>query len=160
LNIGITGHQKLGNTELKRWISEELRNEIRRLKPTMAYSCLAIGADQIFTRVILEEGIHHTAIVPCKDYQSTFKKSDLDGYVELLNLSIKIDELDFFNCSEYAFLQAGKHMVQKSDIIFAIWDGKKAKGLGGTADIVEYAISDGKKVIHLNLILKTIITYK
>lgn len=58
--------------------------------------------------------------------------------------------MDFFECSEYAFLKAGKHMVQKSDIIFAIWDGQKAKGLGGTADIVEYAISVEKEVIHLN----------
>lgn len=46
----------------------------------MAYSCLAIGADQLFTRIVLEEGIQHTAIVPCKEYQNTFKNTDLDDY--------------------------------------------------------------------------------
>lgn len=155
MNIGITGHQKLGYRKSKRWISEELKDEIRRLKPIMAYSCLAIGADQLFAKIIFVEGIQLTAIIPCKEYQKTFNNSDLDDYTKALKRSVKIYELDFFECSEYAFLQAGKHMVQKSDIIFAIWDGKKAKGLGGTADIVEYAISVGKTVIHLNPILLT-----
>jgi hypothetical protein len=30
-------------------------------------------------------------------------------------------------------------MIQQADRLFAVWDGKPARGYGGTADVVAYA---------------------
>jgi hypothetical protein len=40
--------------------------------------------------------------------------------------------------------------VDKSDMLIAIWDGKPAAGLGGTADAVGYALERRIKILQLN----------
>jgi hypothetical protein len=47
---------------------------------------------------------------------------------------------------EEAFWAAGKRVVELSDEIFAVWDGRKAGGLGGTADVVAFARKKGVPV--------------
>lgn len=43
-----------------------------------------------------------------------------------------------------------------SDFIIAVWNGKEARGLGGTGDIVKYANQTLKEVIHIDPIKKDI----
>jgi hypothetical protein len=38
-----------------------------------------------------------------------------------------------------AYMHAGRYVVNHSDALIAIWDGKKARGTGGTAEIIDYA---------------------
>ena len=49
MRIGITGHQKL-NIAVIDWLKHELFIEIKQLNVNEAFSCLAIGADQIFLK--------------------------------------------------------------------------------------------------------------
>lgn len=42
---------------------------------------------------------------------------------------------------EEAFLACGKAVADWTDILIAIWDGRPAKGRGGTGDVVAYARS-------------------
>jgi hypothetical protein len=58
--------------------------------------------------------------------------------------------------TEKAFFDAGKYIVDSIDILFAVWDGKEAAGLGGTADIVTYAKSINRTIIHLDPVKRTI----
>jgi hypothetical protein len=151
LTIGITGHQKLSDEVTIKWLTRELIYEYKRLKyVACAYSSLAIGADQLFAKNILELETDLIAVIPCMGYEKTFKESHKNRYFAILSQCKLIETLDFAEPSELAFLAAGKHVVNKSDVLFAIWDGDKAKGLGGTGDIVQYALSLKKSVIHLN----------
>ena len=45
-----------------------------------------------------------------------------------------------------AYEAVGRFVVRHSDILIAIWDGKPSNGRGGTADIVDYALSSGVPV--------------
>jgi uncharacterized phage-like protein YoqJ len=90
------------------------------------------------------------AVIPSMHYEETFKGRHRTSYFSLLSQCKLIETLDFKEPSEIAFLTAGKYVVDKSDVLFAIWDGDKAKGLGGTGDVVEYALSLKKTIIHLN----------
>jgi hypothetical protein len=63
--------------------------------------------------------------------------------------------LPFTVPSEEAFYEAGKRVVQISDLMIAVWNGKPAAGLGGTADIVKYSLASGKPVVHLHPESKT-----
>jgi hypothetical protein len=40
--------------------------------------------------------------------------------------------------------------VAQSDILLAVWDGQAARGRGGTAEVVDYAIRRGVPVLHLD----------
>jgi hypothetical protein len=41
---------------------------------------------------------------------------------------------------EDAYARAGHAIVDASDVLVALWDGKPARGRGGTAEIVQYAL--------------------
>jgi len=151
MNIGITGHQTLRGRIILEWLKNELERDIKEMKDVrFANSSLAIGADQLFAKTILQMKIDLIAVIPSMHYEETFKGRHKTSYFSLLSKCKLIERLDFTEPSEIAFLTAGKYVVDKSDVLFAIWDGGKAKGLGGTGDVVEYALSLKKTIIHLN----------
>lgn len=155
MKIGITGHQNLGTQYTKQWVKKVLFEEITKLASVeAAYSSLAVGADQLFGEIVLQHGINLYAIIPCSNYDEAFDSRGKKKYLNLVSLCHGIEELSFPYPSEEAFLSAGKLMVDHADLVFAVWDGLPAKGLGGTGDIVEYAISKKKQLIHLHPIEK------
>ena len=46
--------------------------------------------------------------------------------------------------------------MELSDIVLAVWKGKPAKGKGGTADVVAYAIRRRVPLIHIDPISHTV----
>lgn len=110
-------------------------------------SSLAAGADQLFASLILEHGGQLHIIIPCRGYETTFPDmSDLDRYRLLLSKAHNVETLEYPQPSEDAYLEAGRRVVDNSDLLIAVWDGKAPRGKGGTADIVYYAKSHGIKV--------------
>ncbi|SHM77102.1 hypothetical protein [Mucilaginibacter sp. OK098] len=151
MTIGITGHQKLPDGSGLEWLRGGLISGIKDFKSIIyAYSSLAVGADQLFAKTVLQMSIDLIAVIPCLHYEKTFKGADQNSYFEMLSKCKTIETLDFSEPSEVAFFSAGKQVVVKSDVLFAIWDGNQAKGLGGTGDVVQYALSLKKTVVHLN----------
>ena len=155
MKIGITGHQNLVDKPTISWLKNELLEEIQNMQIEEAYSSLAIGADQLFAEIILTIHIPLVAIIPCINYEFTFDKNNIKIYKAILNKSSNKIQLDFNSPSEQAFYEAGKLVANKSDIVFALWNNLPSEGLGGTADIVDYAKKLNKKIIHLNPISKT-----
>jgi hypothetical protein len=60
-----------------------------------------------------------------------------------------VERLPFVESTEQAHLAAGQAVVDRSERLVAVWDGKPARGIGGTADIVSYARQKGVPVIVL-----------
>jgi hypothetical protein len=46
------------------------------------------------------------------------------------------------------FFEAGKEIVLRSDVMFAVWDRKPSEGVGGTADVVAFALSNARRIVH------------
>lgn len=113
----------------------------------VGYSSLAVGADQQFAQMVLTLGGRLRLVIPSADYSSTFTNdTDLAKYERLLSEADSFETLDFPGPSEQAFLAAGKVVVDRCDVLLAVWDGAPAKGLGGSADVVAYARHQGKDV--------------
>lgn len=131
---------------------EHARAEIKRslsvLGPAViGLSALAAGADQIFAGVVYDIGGELHVIIPSERYETTFTDQvDLDNYRRLLALTTSVTVLPFTEPTENAFYAAGRAVVDACDALLAVWDGKPAKGLGGSADVVSYARSSGKPV--------------
>ena len=137
-SIGITGHRHIppyANLHVVRAIKEFLEQHPRL---TVAVSCLAAGADQIFAREALQLGLKLIAIIPSDGFEATLG----DARSDFRKLVLQADEriyLDYPRPSNEAYLAAGRQVVDRSDQMLAVWDGQPAAGPGGTADVVAYA---------------------
>ena len=157
MNIGVTGHQNLISNEIKEWVQKSLSEYLLKYDDIIGFSCLAEGADQVFAEEILKKGFNLVVIIPSHNYEKSFSnRSARINFSDLLLKSSKIINLSFKIPCEEAYWEAGKTIVDNSDLVFAIWNGKEAKGLGGTGDIVKYAMSKGKTILHFDISKKSI----
>jgi hypothetical protein len=152
MKVGITGHQRLKESSNWEWVRVEIDNLLSQLPPPLTgVTSLAIGADQLFAKAVLKHGGLLEAVIPFAGYERTFSEGhDREEYGHLLKRASKIEVLEKRGSDEEAYFAAGKRMVDLSDLLIAVWDGKPAAGLGGTGDVVQYAIHERKKTIHIN----------
>lgn len=152
VNVGITGHQNLGTADTAHWVVLAIKKVVTEIAITQGFTSLAIGTDQLFANIMVEKAIPFIVVVPCTKIELSFK-SDKDTalFRQLLAQAKGILRLPFDEPSEEAYFEAGKTVVDKSDLLIAVWDGQPAKGLGGTGDVVHYALKNKKEVIHVDL---------
>jgi hypothetical protein len=145
--LGVTGHQTIPR-EAHEFLMTAIQDVVRDAdSPVQAVTSLAAGADQLVATELLRAGGRLHVIVPSCNYEQTFTAGeDLACFRSLLEAAHAVTRLDFAEPSEDAFLAAGKHVVDNCEMLIAVWDGKPARGLGGTADIVRYARDTGKAV--------------
>jgi hypothetical protein len=133
-----------------------MRDELARVAPPLVgVTSLAIGADQLLARLVLEAGGTIHAVLPFADIERSFSPEDVPAYRELVKQAT-VEVLDTHGTDEDAYLAAGQQVVELSDVLLAVWNGKPAKGKGGTADVVAYAIHRGVPLIHIDPITRTI----
>lgn len=156
MRVGITGHQRLENAQAWVWVARVMREELARAEaPLIGITSLAIGADQLLARLVLDAGGTIHAVLPFADIERSFSPEDLPGYRELVRKA-SVEVLDTRGRDEDAYLAAGQRVVDLSDFVLAVWDGKPAKGKGGTADVVAYVIRRGVPLVHINPISRTV----
>lgn len=144
--FGITGHQSLPPAT-EALVLAEMRSRLVGNGSLVGISSLAQGADQLFADTVLLNGGTLEVVVPCQGYEKTFQTPDIEArYSRLLREASTVEVLDFPEPSEDAFLAAGRRIADRSECLLAVWDGEPAAGLGGTADVVEYARKSGRDV--------------
>ncbi|TCC36330.1 hypothetical protein [Kribbella speibonae] len=137
--VGVSGHQRLPAIAVA-LAERELRLLFADLDgPLIGLSSLAIGADQLFAQLILDTGGELHAVIPAVGFEKTFDDNARSSYFALLSKATQVTTLDYPMPSEEAYDAAGRFVVDHCDLLFAVWDGKPARGPGGTADAVGYA---------------------
>ena len=150
--IGISGHQRLQNPDSWEWVRRELENRLASFpRPIVGVTSLAIGTDTLFARVVLELGGSLKVVVPFNGYEEKFEEGQArQEYWDLLNQAATVEVLRKKGTDEEGYYAAGKRVADLSELVILVWNGKPAAGLGGTADIAEYARQCQKATIHLN----------
>jgi len=144
LAIGICGH---------RWVREssELLSAIDKVveKIEQDYSFqslklispLAEGADRVVAkRMLLSSNAALVALLPfpVEDYLVDFSTPvSVREFRDLFVQANQIIELPGHLTREEAYVALGKTLLDQSDVLIAVWDGKPANGRGGTAEIVQ-----------------------
>ena len=171
LNVGVTGHRlaALGDSATLRprlhRILLQLRDAAARLhaaKPGLFAPAalaprlvcpLAEGADQLAADAALELGYELHAILPFRrhHYSEDFASpAALAAFDRLLGRATRVLELP---CARgevpSAYALAGRATVAHCDVLIAVWDGRPARGAGGTAEVVEHALRRGAPVLHV-----------
>lgn len=158
MRVGITGHQRLEQSSDWDWTRTELRNALGSLpQPLIGVSALAIGSDQLFAQLILDRGGVLEAVIPFDNYQRTFAASlDRDEYHRLLKQARRVSVLPDVESDEQAYMLAGITIVDRCELLLAVWNGQPAIGLGGTADVVNSALQQRKPLVHFNPVTREI----
>lgn len=156
IKIGITGHRHLQNEhDVRLEIAQSIEYFKAKYGKVTGVSAIAYGADTIFAQEIERHNCELLIILPFseeeyrKDFEDEKKKRDFDvlrkGHAVTVNrLSTPTTDHE----RNLAYRDTGERLVNECDVLFAVWDGQPAHGVGGTGDIVAYAKAKGKEV-HL-----------
>ena len=172
LSVGITGHRAevLAEGDVPRLrermrdmlvlVEETCRGLLERNRDCFSsdrvilrfVSALADGADQIGAQLALERGWELNAVLP---FDRAFYRTTLvddaarEQFDALLKRADRVLELPGTADDEpEGYAMAGRATVAQSDLLIAVWDGLKARGRGGTAEVVELAIAHGTPIAH------------
>lgn len=158
MRVGITGHQRLAVESAWDWVRCELAAILSRSRgPLVGVSSLAAGTDQVFADLVLTQGGSLEIVLPFKGYAGRFvEERDAREFDRLLEVASKVETLSRDGSDEEAYMEAGKRVVDASDLLVAVWDGRPAAGLGGTADVVRYALGRKRPIIHLNPVTRAV----
>jgi hypothetical protein len=141
--IAVSGHRGLP-AATTRLISEAIRAALRENGGTVTgLSCLADGADQIFARAVLDAGGQIEAVIPALHYRDGLPAAAIPEYDALLADATAVHKLPCIDSTSESHMAASKLMIAQAGELWAIWDGRPARGYGGTADVVTYARENG-----------------
>ena len=173
LSVGVTGHraealpadglatlrERIGAileliTDAARALFESERATFADSPPVLRFvTPIADGADQIAAEVALEQGWELQAVLPfARDYyRSTLANDDgRERLDSLLGRASRVLELPGEQGQEpEGYAMVGRATVAHCDILVAVWDGLKARGRGGTGEVVELAVLRGVPVVHI-----------
>jgi hypothetical protein len=148
--LAVTGHRGLA-ADTERLIDDAVRTQLAHRADTdlIGLSCLADGADMIFARAVLDAGGRLTVYVPALAYRSSLPSGQRPGYDALLARATRIVRLPHTDVTIESYVDASVAMVGAADELLAVWDGRPARGPGGTADVVATAHRRGIPVTVL-----------
>lgn len=137
--IAVSGHRGL-DSGTGRLVEQALRAALPEdASQVTGLSCLADGADQIFARAVLDLGGSIEAIIPAERYREGLPGEARGEFDRLLARASMVHRMPFTEPTPLAHMAASELMIDAADSLYAVWDGKPARGYGGTADVVAYA---------------------
>lgn len=144
--VAVSGHRGLP-LETAALVRAGIRQALADHAPTLVgLSCLADGADQIFARAVLELGGGLEVVVPAERYRDGLPAEAWEEYDALMGRADRIHRLGFVASTAEAHMAASVFMLDRADELLAVWDGRPARGFGGTADVVAEAGRRGMPV--------------
>lgn len=152
--ICATGHRphKLGKEyNLKgpysKYIYESMKDFIKQHQPYRLISGMALGVDQLWAIAGIRLKRKVIAAVPFAGQELAWPKKSQTLYRTILRNDFVIKEV--ISKGKYSVRKMqirNEWMVDKSDLVFAVWDGSN----GGTKNCIDYAKSINKEVFVLD----------
>jgi hypothetical protein len=161
VQIGVTGHRMLDDpVAVTHRVGASVRAICRMFPSTSVtpiaftiLSSLAEGADRLVVRCALDLLSHAEvvleAVLPLSvpDYTRDFDSMESrDEFEDLLAIAAVRTPMPVATSRDDAYARAGRYIVERSDVMIAVWDGRRSQGRGGTAEIVTYARERGVPV--------------
>ncbi|GCD35939.1 hypothetical protein OEIGOIKO_03690 [Streptomyces chrestomyceticus JCM 4735] len=147
MRVGITGHRGL-SAATEEAVRGEMQALLRQYEPAelCGVSCLADGPDAWFAEIVLLLGGRIEAVVPAEGYRSGLPDDHRATYDGLLGRAMKVHRTGARESCPEAHMAGSEILVGLVDRLLAVWDGKAARGFGGTADVVVHARRTGVPV--------------
>lgn len=164
MRIAFTGHRpnrlRIGEAKVAARIGETLASllamarDANPAEPMIAISALAEGADRLFAAAALDRGmeLHAYLPFPVDDYLTTFADAATTPVFHTLLARASAVKIlpGSLTGSSAGYEAVGRAMVDASDAVVAVWDGKPSAGRGGTTEIIDYALASGREVVWID----------
>ncbi len=162
LRIGVTGHRRLDNEDALVAPVRLALARLRELLPSSAHtpvfftvvSPLAEGADRLVAQEALKEPNTDLEVplpLPREEYLRDFESdTSKREFADLVARAREVLELGPFVSREDAYKGVGRHVVDRCDVLLALWDGQPSAGKGGTAETVAYAEKNHVPLLWIN----------
>ena len=157
LRIGVTGHRVLAETEL---VEAGIEAAIARIEAShpgrslVVVSALAEGADRLVTAAVLRRpGSRLRVVLPLPKADLLDDFATLDSKEEFLRLLARADEVTELPAQAgrvEAYAAANDRLLDRIDVLVAVWDGRGVQGQAGTADVVARARVRGLPVARIH----------
>ena len=162
LVVAVTGHAHLGDPASIDFVARAFKRLLGRLQrqqngPVVALSGLSAGADTLFAEAALACGWTLDVCIAATKVVENFPPGpERDQHLRLRAHSRRMIELPFARRSNGAYMAMGYWLVDTCDLLIAAWNGRPAAALGGTGDVVAYAQAEGRPIIHVHPLERTI----
>jgi hypothetical protein len=150
VTIGVTGHRVLAESERVAVGIEAALARIAEVypdRPLVVVSALAEGADRLAGGLAMQRaGTRMVAVLPLPkyDYLADFESAESkDEFLRVLGRADEVIELPPHSTREDAYAAAGDAIIERADVLVAIWDGNDPHGQAGTGKVVARARARG-----------------
>jgi len=160
VRIGVTGHRTLEDEE---GVSASVAATLREIRAVFAersvtpicftiLSALAEGADRLVVRqafAVLGDDVRVEAVLPrdADDYKEDFASAASKREFDELLAGATTWSVPVNLSPTEGYERAGRYVVDRSDLLVAVWDREPARGRAGTAEVVAYARSRNRPVL-------------
>ena len=160
MRVGVTGHRWVDDrTQALPAALERLLDEVEARAGGGGATCtlataLADGADRCAAEVALARGWRDEAVLPLAvdEYRTDFDATSDREFRGLLRRCAAVEVVTPDGPERVdAYLAAGVAMVERTDILVAVWDGAPARGRGGTAEVVDLARTRQRPIMWIEV---------
>lgn len=147
VRIGVTGHRHYDDDALVREMTNHVLDRLLSDgNPVTVVSSLAEGGDRLVAELCLarpDSALEVILPLPREDFSHDFATAESrDAFDALLARaeSVAVVAQHCGDTREDAYERAGRAVVDAVGVVVALWDGSPARGLGGTAEIIQFAL--------------------
>ncbi|GHE14692.1 hypothetical protein [Streptomyces alanosinicus] len=147
MRVGITGHRGL-STQVEGQVRALLADQVKEYAQAelVGVSCIADGPDAWFAETVLQHEGRLEVVIPATEYRQSLPDWHHPVYDRLLSRAADVHHTGITESTSEAHQAGSEILVGLVDELIAVWDGKPARGYGGTADVVAYAERTGVPV--------------
>lgn len=159
MQLGVTGHRKLNNSDALAPTIDLVLAEARHLAQSrqeelVLISPMAEGADRMVARAALAAGgigLRVLLPLPAPEYRRGFgSPASRREFDQLLEQAEVVETMGTPEPGASPYLALGQELVRRCDLLLAVWDGLPAQGRGGTAEVVELARRKGRPLFWVH----------
>ena len=157
LTVAFTGHRPkaLGGFNIPNptynHVCEQIKQALEELNPAKAISGMALGVDQWAAQICVDMNIPFIAAVPFDGQDTVWPAESKKVYQSLLDKAERIVVVTPGKYDAWKMQKRNEWMVDNCNVLIAVWNGGS---IGGTANCVAYATSEGKTIRRITLVRK------
>lgn len=147
--IAVTGHMDITKNSVP-LVRGELDKILAAYDPSnlVGVSCIAKGSDSLFADAVLAVGGRLVVVIPSQDYrQAKVKPDHVETFDRLVEAADEVLVMPHETANRQAYEAANAVLLERADLLVAVWNGQPPGGKGGgTADVVYEAREAGVPV--------------
>lgn len=165
--MAFTGHRTLANPAVVKKSIDEIVEEFAARGRISGIASAALGSDTLFAQALASRELPFSLVLPfpLERFQADFPKETAKAWEDVLDLVKKAADIEVIESwarpvpassedeptqDQVAYMDTAIRTMEEADVLIAVWDGKPAKGFGGTTYAVDYAKAIGLPLIIIN----------